>query len=75
MYFNVCNKGGPFFSWTLSFLHLTPIPGSYSSDFAYWLYLALQWKSLKLSFLKRNSKDFFKILNLSSPNAWQKYLW
>ena len=74
-------KVGTFFlkeSWgthcTLSFLHLTLISGSYSSDFAYRLYPSLIVKSLKSSFLKRSSKDSFEILDLSSPNTRQKYL-
>ena len=36
--------------WTLLFLHITPISGSYSSDFVYRLYPSLIMKKLKIEF-------------------------
>ena len=59
-------KVGTFFlkeSWgthcTLSFLHLTPISGSYSSDFAYPLYPSLIVKKLKIGFSQKALANFF----------------
>jgi hypothetical protein len=59
-------KVGTFFlkwSWgtnrTLLFLHLTPISGSYSSDFAYWLYPSLIVKKLKIGFSQKELERFF----------------
>ena len=44
-------------NWTLLFLHVTPISGSYSSDFAYWVF-------------SQGAHLFFsEILDLSSPNT------
>ena len=56
------------------FLHVSPISGSYSSDFAYWLYPSLIVKMVKIGFSPKTLDRFFKILDLSSPNTKQKYL-
>jgi hypothetical protein len=37
-------------NWTLLFFHLTPISGSYSSDFAYPLYPTPIVKKIKIGF-------------------------
>jgi hypothetical protein len=58
-------KVGTFFlnawgtNWTLLFLHLTPISGSYSSDFAYRLYPSLIVKKLKIEFSQKALERFF----------------
>ena len=70
-------------NWTILFLHLTPISGSYSSDFAYQLYPSLIVKKPKIEFSPKALHRFFlnfsiyfcKILDLSSPNIRQKYLY
>ena len=46
-------------NWTLLFVHLTPISGSYSSDFAYRLYPSLIVKKLKIEFSQKALERFF----------------
>ena len=41
------------------FLQLTPISGSYSSDFAYQLYPSLIVKKLKIKFSQKRLERFF----------------
>ena len=53
------------------FLNQAKVLGSYCSGFADRLYPSIIEK--KLGFLKRSSKDFFEILDLSSPNTRGKY--
>ena len=40
-------------------LHLTPISGRYSSDFAYQLYPSLIVKKLKIKFVQKELVNFF----------------
>ena len=47
-------------NWTLLFLHLTPISGSYSSDFAYRLYPSLIVKKLKIGFSQKAQVNLFR---------------
>ena len=47
-------------NWTLSFLHLSPISGSYSGDFAYQLYPSLIVKKLKIKLVQKGLVNFFK---------------
>ena len=46
-------------NWTLLFLHVTPIFGSYSSVFAYRLYPSLIVKKLKIGFSQKGLVKFF----------------
>ena len=46
-------------NWTLLFLHLTLISGSYSSDFAHQLYPSLIVKKLKIEFSQKGLERFF----------------
>ena len=46
-------------NWTQLFLHLAPISGSYSSDFAYQLYPSLIMKKLKIKFVQKELVNFF----------------
>ena len=41
------------------FLHLTPISGSYSSDFVYRLYPSLIEKKIKIGFSQKELERFF----------------
>ena len=45
--------------WTLLFLYLTLISGSYSSDFAYRLYPSLIVKKLKIEFSQKELERIF----------------
>ena len=46
-------------NWTLLYLQLTPISGSYSSDFAYRLYPSLIVKKFKIKFSQKELERFF----------------
>ena len=46
-------------NWTLLVLHLTPISGSYSSDFAHRLYPSLIVKKLKIECSQKALERFF----------------
>ena len=46
-------------NWTPLFLHLTLIFGSYSSDFAYWLYPSVIVKKLKIEFSQKGLERLF----------------
>ena len=55
--FYVVNR--PTLKYLLLFLHLTPISGSFSSDFAYPLYPSVIVKKLKIEFSQKALDGFF----------------